>query len=163
MKSKEQAYIDLIMHSQPVLYKIASSYTNNQEDKNDLMQEMAYQIWKSFDLFENKSQMTTWLYRICLNTAIQSLKKEKRRVKPQALEGSSLAQVKDENQTGNSETEELFAAIQRLTSLNRGIILLYLEDRSHKEIADIIGISVSNVGTRIQRIKQTLKKDINQK
>jgi len=158
MTSKEKLYIEMINQNQRLIYKIASLYTYNREDREDLMQEIALQLWKSFDSFNEKSQRSTWLYRVGMNTAIQFLKKEKRSIKKQALSNEDLVVKESINLKNEDAIQEMFQSIQKLNTLERGIILLYLEEKSHKEIAEIIGISVSNVGTRIQRIKQKLKK-----
>ena len=158
MSNKEKAYTDMINQNQVLIYKIASLYTNNNEDREDLIQEIALQLWKSFDSFQSKSSLSTWLYRVGMNTAIQFLKKEKRQIKKLKL-GNEFSTMSNESQNSREDSiQQMLQKIQTLGALEKGIILLYLEEKSHKEIGEIIGISTSNVGTRIQRIKQKLKK-----
>lgn len=157
MKTKEGLYIEMINQNKPLIYKIASLYTNNKEDRQDLIQEIAYQLWKSFDSFEHKSNISTWLYRIGMNTAIQFLKKESRKIKKQSLNNEQLFIKDDSDSETQAAIKEMLRCIEHLGTLEKGIILLYLEEKSHKAIAEIIGISVSNVGTRIQRIKKKLR------
>jgi len=124
------------------------------------MQEIAYQIWKSFDTFQAKSTLSTWMYRIALNTAIQYLKKEKRGIPK--TEFLSNINLKEETYLDDldEEIKNLMSAIHKLKQLDKGIILLSLEGKSHKEIANITELSISNVGTRMQRIKRRLKEEL---
>ena len=124
------------------------------------MQEIAYQLWKSFDSFEFRSSFSSWLYRVALNTAIQSLKREKSFL-THNLDFDILKLTTEENQYDTRErVGSLMNAIHSLQQIDKGIILLYLEENSHAEIAEIIGISITNVGTRIQRIKKKLKNQL---
>ena len=153
-------FSEMIAANENMIFKIAALYTNAPEDREDLIQEIALQLWKSFDSFQQRSSRSTWLYRVAMNTAIQYLKREKRAIKT----SESLTSAKEMYETNATDTEEkirLMQAIQRLNQLDRGIILLYLEARSYQEIAEIVGISISNVGTRIQRIKHRLKEELN--
>jgi len=157
-KAKKIEYLEIINQNNTLIYKVASIYTNSKEDREDLMQNIYFQIWKSFDTFEEKSKISTWLYRISLNTAIQYLKKKSREVKQVALENPHLDIQEQTPFAKDDGVQFLLQSIQKLSELDKGIILLYLEDKSHKEIAEIIGLSVSNIGTRIQRIKNKLSK-----
>ena len=150
----------MIAANENMIFKIAALYTNSPEDREDLIQEIALQLWKSFESFQQRSSRSTWLYRVAMNTAIQHLKREKRGIKT----SESLTTTGDIYEAHTADTEEktlLMRAIQRLNQLDKGIILLYLEERSYQEIAEIVGISISNVGTRIQRIKHRLKEELN--
>jgi len=158
MTIKEKQYIAMINLNQSMIYKVASLYTKNKEDREDLRQEIALQLWKSFDSFKDKSQRSTWLYKVAMNTAIQFLKKEKRSIKKRTLGDAEMFISDREFDNSEDAIQELHKSIQNLNTLEKGIILLYLEEKNHKEIAEIVGISVSNVGTKIQRIKKKLKK-----
>ena len=158
MNQKEEKYLALIESNRGLIYKVASVYTQNREDRKDLIQEIYFQIWKSLESFKEASKVSTWLYRVSMNTSIQYLKKKNRTVQQVELKELNLPAV-DENLSQQEEAiQKLLRSIQVLNELDKGIILLYLEDKTHKEIAEIIGITVSNVGTRIQRIKAKLKK-----
>lgn len=139
-----------------MIIKIASLYSDGAEDRKDLLQEIYYQIWKSFDSFKGNAKKSTWLYRICMNTAIQFLKKKKNFTKHAYTE--DLVERITVSNTYEESVVNLSKLLQPLNELDKGIVLLYLEEKSHKEIAEIIGISISNVGTRFNRIKEKLKK-----
>ena len=157
---KKDNFITAINENQRLIFKVASIYTNNNEDKNDLSQEMIYQLWKSFDTFQQKSSLSTWIYRVALNVAIYHLKTSKRKIKTEPLDKQFL----NFHETNNNEIEEkwqLFKQhIDTLNLLDKGIVLLYLENKSLEEIGQIIGISTSNVGTKLSRIKEKLKQQI---
>ena len=157
---KKDNFITAINENQGLIFKAASIYTNNNEDKNDLSQEIIYQLWKSFDTFQQKSSLSTWIYRVALNVAIYHLKTSKRKIKTEPLDKHFL----NFQETNNIEIEEKWQIfkqhIDTLNLLDKGIVVLYLENKSHEEIGQIIGISTSNVGTKLSRIKEKLKQQI---
>ena len=157
---KKDTFITAINENQGLIFKAASIYTNNNEDKNDLSQEIIYQLWKSFDTFQQKSSLSTWIYRVALNVAIYHLKTSKRKIKTEPLDKQFL----NFQETNNNEIEEKWQIFKQHTDtlnlLDKGIVLLYLENKSHEEIGQIIGISKSNVGTKLSRIKEKLKQQI---
>lgn len=161
MHTKEEFIRDIKAH-QGIIYKTARLYTNTAEDQKDLYQEIVYQLWKSYDSFKEEAKISTWMYRIALNTAISHLKKEKRKGTQVSIDKVLLDKI-DQIDT---ETEErialLYAHIKKLSMVERGIILLYLEGKNYEEIAAITGFSSTNVGTRLGRIKQKLKTQIKQ-
>ena len=157
---KKEIFITAIKNNEGLIYKIAAIYTNDIEDKNDLVQEIIYQLWKSFDSFNQQSTLSTWMYRVAMNVAIYHLKISKRKV----LTVPMHTQFLDFHEADNSGIEEKWQAFrQQLNNLNlldKGIVMLYLESKSYEEIAEIVGISTSNVGTKLSRIKEKLKKQI---
>jgi RNA polymerase sigma factor (sigma-70 family) len=157
---KKDAFITAITENQGLIYKIASIYTKSIDDRNDLTQEIVYQLWKSFGTFNQKSSLSTWMYRVAMNVAIYHLKITKRKILTVPLDEQFL----DFHEVDNSEIEEKWGIfkkhIDNLNLLDKGIIILYLEKKSHEEIALIIGISTSNVGTKLSRIKEKLKQQI---
>ncbi|MEM1340302.1 MAG: RNA polymerase sigma factor [Bacteroidota bacterium] len=162
MSTASQKYIQLIRANEGLIYKVASMYTNSREDREDLSQEIAFQIWRSFETFKAQSSFSTWMYRIALNTAIQFLRKEKRKVKSSSL-GNAMHEIISENRVpSNPKMERILLVAQTMKQLDKGILLLYLEGFNHKEIAEILGISTTNVGTRMQRIRERLKKKLNE-
>lgn len=157
---KKDRFIKVIKENEGLIFKVATLYTNSLQDKEDLYQEIVFQLWKSFDSFNEQSKLSTWMYRVAMNTAIYNLKGAKRQVNTISVdtETERYADVMD-----NSEEERLrllYESIQTLNLLERGIILLYLEGKNHQEIAEIIGVTTSNVGTKILRIKEKLKSQI---
>lgn len=158
---KKELFIKSIQESEGFIYKIASVYTNNVEDRNDLVQEIIYQLWKSFDTFEQKSSLSTWIYRVALNVALYQLKQSKKRVSTIPINEQVLNNHESDN-TENEEKWKIFKLqIDNLNLLDKAIVMLYLDNKSYDEIAEIIGISKTNVGTKLLRIKEKLKSQIN--
>ena len=158
---KKEIFITAIKNNEGLIYKVASIYTNSADDRNDLVQEIIYQLWKSFDSFKQTASVSTWMYRIAMNVAIYHLKKAKRKISTVEIDIQSL----DLQETDNKEFEEKLQLLRyhlnKLGLLDKGIVMLYLENKSYGEIAQIIGISQSNVGTKISRIKEKLRMQIN--
>jgi RNA polymerase sigma-70 factor (ECF subfamily) len=157
---KEQEFTNLIREHQGIIFKITTMYSNNDQDQKDLYQDIVYQLWKSFGSFRNESKISTWMYRVAMNTAITHFKKRKR--SPSAVSIDKL--VLTEMETENKELEEkiglLYRHINQLDLLDKGLMLLLLEGRKYEEIAEITGLSQTNVGTRISRIKRKLQSRI---
>ena len=155
--SKEEEFVRLIQDNQGLIYKITTIYSKEKEEREDLYQEIVYQTWKSFDYFKKASKPSTWLYRVGMNTAITHLNKSKKRVLAIPIEDVKVQFAESSELEKDEKIQELYAQIRKLNLLDRGIVFLYLEGKTHEEIAEISGISVSNVGTRMLRIKQKLK------
>ncbi len=153
----QKAFVNLIQEYEGTIYKIARLYINSEVDLDDLYQEIVLQLWKAFPSFQGKSAAGTWLYRVALNTAITYLKKRRKRVETVSLFWGIDQFKVDDNDPRKRQIALLYELVSKLDSLDKGLVLLYLENKSHQEIADIVGISVSNVGTRINRIKKKLR------
>lgn len=158
--SKQSEFIQLIREHEGIIYKITRVYLDQEEDQKDLYQEIVYQLWKSYESFGEKSKWSTWMYRVALNTAITFLKRDKR--KPNKVYSERLDNFKMEpfDPVMEERIVWLYKSIQKLSVVEKGIILLYLEGKPHEEIASITGFSTTNVGTRISRIKEKLKRQI---
>lgn len=154
---KKGRFIRVIKQNEGLIFKVATLYTNSLQDKEDLYQEIVFQLWKSFDTFNAQSKLSTWMYRIAMNTAIYNLKNAKRQINTISIDAKTerFADIVDKSE--EERIRLLYESIQRLDLLERGVVLLYLEGKSHHEIAEIIGITTSNVGTKISRIKEKLK------
>jgi len=157
---KKEIFIAALKDTEGLLIKIASVYTNNPDDKNDLIQEIIYQLWKSFDSFKQKSSLSTWIYRVALNVAVYHLKVSKRKVLTVPLEEQYLDYHELDNIDGEKKWELFRRQVNNLNLLDKAIIMLYLDNKSYDEISEIIGISTSNVGTKLARIKEKLKAQI---
>lgn len=119
------------------------------------------QIWRSRDNFNERSEWSTWIYRISLNVCLTYLKKTKN-LQQHFVSDSLPPDAIDDSQAFSSESvNQLYAAIRKLSELDRAVILLYLEEKSHQQIADIIGTNSNNIGVRVKRIKQRLNKLLN--
>ncbi len=157
---KKATFIAAIKNNEGLIFKVASVYTNNVEDKNDLVQEIIYQLWKSFDSFKQESSLSTWMYRVAVNVAIYQLKTSKRKIRTVPIE-QLVTDIHDSDGSDWEEKWQIFRQhIDNLNVLDKAIVMLYFENKSHDDIAEIIGISVSNVGTKISRIKEKLKAQI---
>ena len=136
-------------------------YTSNQDDHNDLFQEMILQIWKAFPSFRNEAKITTFMYRIGLNTAISGIRKKK--IKTTELEPFSFQIQENTEEHFTDELKLLYASIEQLSDVEKSIVLLFLEDKPYDEIAEITGISANYVAVKMNRIKEKLRKLLNVK
>jgi len=153
----EKIFIDTVNKHRGIIYKICNLYCDDQEDRKDLFQEIILQLWKGFPSFRGESSHSTWMYRVALNTAISNFKKEKKRPRPNSLSDHHF-QIPDTPSFAQSEDlQALNTAISKLNEVDKAIIILYLDENSYDEIADIIGITRTNVGVRINRIKTKLE------
>ncbi len=157
---KKEIFISAIENNKGLIYKVAAVYTNDIQDRKDLVQEIIYQLWKSFDSFNQQSALSTWMYRVAMNVAIYHIKRAKRKVVTVPLEEQLLEFPETDNRVFEEKLQVFRQYLNQLNLLDKGIILLYLEDKSYEEIAQITGISETNVGTKIYRIKEKLKKQI---
>ncbi|HQW11065.1 MAG TPA: RNA polymerase sigma factor [Saprospiraceae bacterium] len=163
-KDRTANFLVIIENNKGILFKVANSYCRNIEDRKDLVQEIILQLWKAFDNYNEKFKISTWIYRISLNVAISFYRKEnsrKRISNPLITDifNFSETEISDEKETNLGILNQI---ISELNDLNKALMLLYLEERSYKEISDIIGISETNVATKIGRIKSKIKKEFNQ-
>lgn len=143
-----------------IIYKIAHAYSGGRkDDKEDLIQEIVTQLWLCFHKYDETYKLTTWIYRIALNVSISFYRKEGRRHRiNQALPAEIIhLQQPAYQEERQAEIEQLYTFIRELKEIDRAVILLYLEEHSQQDIADILGLSVSNVSTKVFRIKQQLK------
>ena len=151
----EQLFVQTINQHQGILHKVCRIYCHNQEDHNDLFQEIVLQLWKAFPSFRNESKITTWMYRIALNTTISGLRKKK--ITLTALENISF-QIEDKKElTIDEDLQQLYKAIEYLSDVEKSIVLLYLEDKPYEEIAEITGIAANYVAVKMNRIKEKLR------
>jgi RNA polymerase sigma factor (sigma-70 family) len=154
---REEVFTDLIREHQALLYKVTSIYTDNKEDQEDLFQEVVFQLWKYFDSFRNDAKITTWMYRVAMNTSITFIKKKKRRPDSVLVADVFINQSDTKDDVFEERLQMLYQQLTHLNTLEKGLIFLLLEGKSYKEIAQITGLSDSNVGTRISRVKKKLK------
>ena len=149
-----------------IIIKICRAYSNSQEDYEDYYQEVCLQIWKSRDNFKNKSEWSTWIYRISLNVCLSLLRKEKKHndnnhFKESNNQFSNQSDATEDSKDYATDIVKLYDVIKELTEIDRGIILLYLEKKTYKEIAQIMGTNSNSIGVKITRIKNRIKKQIN--
>lgn len=157
----QQAFIDTVKLHEALIYKISNAYSDGKEDAEDLYQEIVYQLWRSYPSFRNESKISTWMYRIALNTSITHLNKRKKKTEHLPIDESLLNNPDTNDNIAEERSKILFALIKKLNDIEKAIILLYLEGKSYTEIAEITGFTVSNVGTRLGRIKEKLASQVN--
>ena len=149
------SFIQLMEANKGIIHKICLMYTSNLADKEDLYQEICLQLWRSFRTYRSESKFSTWLYRVALNTAISSVRKDRRQVETVQLNQMEHFVARDSEREGM--TRMLLKAVSRLNKVDRAIILLWLEKKEYTEISEVIGISQSAVSVRLVRIRERLK------
>ncbi len=159
---QEKQFVEVIQDNEGILYKITRLYANDKEDQKDLYQDIVYQLWKSFKTFRGDAKQSTWIYRIALNTALLYLKNKKRRGYKTSID--ELVLINENYDTVLEERLEiLYAHIRKLGEIDKGIVFLFLEGKKYEEISKIIGMSTSNIGTRMARIKEKMNKQIKER
>jgi len=156
---EKDKFISVIKDNQKLIFKICYSYCSNQETRKDLQQEILLQLWSSFSKFDGRVKISTWIYRIALNTAISFYRYDcKHSDKLESLDELIISISNFEIETEKDENiSMLYHFIEQLDKLDKALILLYLDDNKYRDIADILGISETNVATKISRIKKRLK------
>jgi len=140
-----------------IIIKLCRAYTNSQEDFEDYYQEVCLQIWRSRENFREESEWSTWVYRIALNVCLTLLKKNKNKGHQFVSDMLTSEETEDNHAFSDEPLNLLYAAIRKLSEIDRAIIMLYLDEKPYKEIAEIIGTNPNNIGVRVQRIKLRLK------
>ena len=156
--SPKTDFIVMIEKRKGLIYKIADAYSRSYEDQEDLVQEIILQLWSSFGNYDPKFKITTWIYRIALNVSITHYRKDVVRKKytiPMTEQFIERSYTEKDNQA--DDIRQLKKLIQELDEMNRALMILYLDGNSHQEISNVLNISVSNVGTKISRIKEKLR------
>jgi|TARA_R110002049_G_scaffold10005_5_gene49875 RNA polymerase sigma-70 factor (ECF subfamily) len=151
----EREFLNIVEANQGIIFKVCKLYRNSKEDQEDLFQEIVLQLWRAFPKFRKESKVSTWMYRIALNTAIAVFRKNKIEIE---YNENIPNEIYSNHVNEQSESEErLFEGIRRLNKAERAIIALFLEDFTYKEIGEITGITENYVGVKINRIKEKLK------
>ena len=142
-----------------IIYKVCHLYGKEKDYREDLFQEIVLQLWKSFPTFRGESKITTWMYRIALNTAISGYRKQSRNVKTEDLdEGHLNISEQYPGDEGQENAQKLQWSIRQLTEIERAMVMMALEEISYEEIAETIGITQNNVRVRMNRIREKLRK-----
>ena len=159
----QERFLALLEEHRKILYKVANSYCRDPEDRRDLVQEIVVQLWRSFGRFDERAGFSAWMYRIAMNVAISFYRSESRRERRTELVEESVLEIlavdRASSDDAPDEIRQLHRFIGQLDELNRALVILYLDGNSHETIGEILGISTTNVGTRIGRIKERLRKD----
>ena len=162
MQQAKEDFLSIIEVNKRIIFKICNSYCKNADDREDLAQEIIFQLWKSWSSFNANYKLSTWMYRIALNVAISFYRKE-RKTTDTVLMGDHVIEIADEQIEESLETNlnTLQQFINELKPLDKALMILYLEEKPQKEIAEIMGITSTNVATKIGRIKEQLKQKFN--
>lgn len=155
---KEKEFIELVNQHQGLIYKVCSMYESDRDAREDLFQEIVLQLWKSFPTFRGDSKITTWMYRIALNTAISGLRRQNRKIQTQELAEYHMNMAEPEPERSEEDYERLQWAIRQLSEIERAIIMMALDEVPYEEIAETIGITQNNVRVRMNRIREKLRK-----
>lgn len=155
----EKSFINLINQHQGLIHKVCLMYETDIETRNDLFQEIVLQLWKSFPSFRGEAKITTWMYRIALNTAISGLRKKKRKLDTEDIHERHL-NISDSSSYEEKEedVQRLQWAIRQLSEIDRAMIMMALDEVPYDEIAETIGITQNNVRVRMNRIRERLRK-----
>lgn len=163
-KVDSDAFFKAVYTHQPIIIKVCNLFSKSKTDREDLYQDIVIQLWKSFPSYKSEAKFSTWMYRICLNTTIAGLRKEKRRPIFSFLEPENEFNTASDFsfETEQENVKALYEAINSLNDIEKAIILLYIEEKSYEEISQIMGITVSNVGVKISRVKLKLETIVKQ-
>lgn len=162
-RTRQDKFLSLLDEHRRILFRVANSYARTPPDREDLVQEMTVQLWRSFDRYDDRYLFSTWMYRVALNVGISFYRRETRRnrrivaaedaVLESATEGSASS-------TADADLRLLHRFLEQLGELDRALMLLYLDGNRHQVIAEILGISETSVGTKIGRLKQRLRNEL---
>jgi RNA polymerase sigma factor (sigma-70 family) len=158
-QAQKDQFLYLIQQNKKLVFKVCNAYCHDEEDRKDLVQEVIMQLWRSFEKYDGRCKLSTWMYRIALNTAISHYRASRNRAQNTVSIHESLIDFADENEYGELDTNVklLYSFINQFNELNKALMLLYLDNNSYKDIADVLGISETNVATKINRLKKQLK------
>ncbi len=162
-QSRQDAFASLLEANRAIVFKVANSYCRDRDDCADLAQEIAAELWRAWPRYDPRRRFTTWMYRIALNVAISFVRSENPARRVAVPFDDVLHDVADGNAPDHESDEHvrlLQAFIERQSPLDRALLLLYLDDCGQREIGEILGISESNVSTRIGRLKQRLRDEL---
>lgn len=159
MKRNTDTFLSVIETHKGIIYKVADSYCKDEDSRKDLVQEIIIQLWLSFGRYDEAYKLSTWIYRIALNVSISFYRKERyRSVINHPLPDDILYLKADRaSETEPAGLDHLHRFIKELREIDRAVIILYLEGNNQQEIGDILGLTATNVSTKVARIKQQLK------
>ncbi len=152
----EATFLQLIDQHQGIIHKICRLYRDSKEDREDLFQEIVFQLWRSAPSFGSRSKFSTWMYRVALSTAITSFRKRK----PDIVYTQELPDHPEAGEESDEQREQFFAALKKLDDDDKALITLYLEDLSYREIAEITGVTENNVGVKLNRVKTKIQQHL---
>lgn len=152
----------LIDEHKGIIYQIANSYCRHAEDRKDLIQEIVVQLWKSHSRYDERFKLSTWIYRIALNVAISAFRREKKRSDRVSPLEEIIIEPAAEPEQSDPRIATLHRIVDQLDELNRALMILYLDDNSYRDIAGILGLTETNVATKINRLKLKIREQFTQ-
>jgi RNA polymerase sigma-70 factor (ECF subfamily) len=158
----EKQFVNLLDENQNIIHKVCRVYTNNSDAHKDLFQEVTIQLWKAYPKFRGDAKFSTWMYRVALNTAITIYRKSKRQIQTSDISDFHYRLESSEyDATMDDQMKLLYKAIHQLSDVEKALILLYLEDKPYREIAETMGLTEVNARVKVNRIKGKLKTILN--
>jgi RNA polymerase sigma factor (sigma-70 family) len=155
--SRTEYFQSLLQSHRKILYKVCHSYCQNRDDWDDLGQEILFQLWRAFGSYDESQRFSTWMYRVSLNVAISFYRRERTRTRYMTNSEESLFAALDETTQPSEEIARLYRYIDELDPMNKALMVLYLDGNSYQEISEIIGMTETNVATKLSRLKKSLK------
>lgn len=157
LDAKQKEFSQLIKNNQGLIIKITRMYTHSPEDEQDLFQEIVLQLWRSYDSFKGDSKISTWMYRVALNTAITLFRKKTRSPQTDELLDYHYKYFLEDDNEKQLQISLLYKVIKMLPNIERAIVMMYLDNLAYKEIAETLGITEVNARVKMNRLKKTLK------
>ncbi len=157
----EAAFLQLVQEHAGILHKVCNLYCPNRSDRQDLLQEMLLQLWKAFPGYRQEAKLSTWIYRVVLNTAITHFRTEKRKAPTQSITEDVIMPEETDNSLFDEHWKMLQTAMACLTDIEKAIIILYLEKKSYAEMEEVLGVSQGALRVKMNRIKEKLRQNIN--
>ncbi|MDR6786096.1 RNA polymerase sigma factor (sigma-70 family) [Pedobacter africanus] len=157
MKTREKEFLEQVEAHKGIIHKISRMYVDDEDDQKDLFQEIICQLWKSYDSFNHQSKFSSWMYRVALNTAIVYFKKHKRKEDAYVIIAREIEMPSEDAETKELQLAHFYKALQQLDKIEKALMFYYLEDYSHKEIGENMGISEGNARVKLNRAKNKLK------
>lgn len=162
MKSKQKEFLNILSDYQGIIHKVNQIYFKSKADKEDNFQEVVYQLWRSFQSLQNKEKPASWIYAVAINTSISKIRKDSRLEYINSVPDIEIVNPY-EQQEQNENYQRLLNALYELNEIDKSIMLLYMEDYSYEEIAEIVGMTSSNIGVKIHRLKSQIQKQLKNK
>ncbi len=156
----ETAFLQLLQAHTGILHKVCNLYCRNNTDRQDLLQEMMLQLWKAFPGYRGEAKPGTWMYRVVLNTAITHIRNEKKQAQVLPLPGNLILPEEDDSSQFNEQWKMLQMAIQRLTDIEKAMVVLYLEKKTYAEMEEILGVRQGALRVKMNRIKEKLRQNV---
>lgn len=153
----QDQFVALVEQHKGILYKAANAFCRDPEDRDDLVQEIVAQLWQAFERFDPRYRFSTWMYRVAMNVAISHSRSESRRARDAESIDAGDLDIRVEENPERDDIRLLHQLIGTLDELNRALIILHLDGHSHDEIAEIMGITSTNVSTRLNRARHKLQ------